>query len=433
MTIYNIYRPPPGDSGTFYESDPMTIAAIREKRAAKVGEMRTMIQKAEQEKRSLSADETARFDALKGEVQSLEADEQRAAFMQDVERRQSGDPVADKPAAQLEQRVSLLRVLQSAMEGRSLTGAEAEFAAETERRTGRKAQGVFVPMSLFEQRANTTTTAAALVGTDHRADLYINPLRNALLARRLGVRVLSGLHGNVSVPKHGTGLSVGWVAENASLPESDMAPDSVTLTPKHAGGVTEVSRQAIQQSSPDIEALIREDFSFAIARAIVSALIKGGGANEPKGVLSTSGIQTANLATLNWANVSAMIGKLEAVNANVSSSAWLVSPTAAGALRTTLKSASAGANYLLENGRMGELPVYVTGQVPNTGGATPKNIAILGDWSQVMLGIYSEVDVLLNPFSDAAYRKGNVLIRAMSTVDIAVRHPEAFVVASDLA
>ena len=231
MTIYNIYRPPPGDSGTFYESDPMKVADLREARALKVTEMRAMLAKAEQEKRSLSADETARFDALKGEVTSLEADEQRAAFMQDVERRQSGDPVGDKPAAQLEQRVSLLRVLQAAMEGRALTGAEAEYAAETERRTGRKAQGVFVPMSLFEQRANTTTTAAALVGTDHRADLYINPLRNALLARRLGVRVLSGLHGNVSVPKHGTGLSVGWVAENASLPESDMAPDSVTRPP----------------------------------------------------------------------------------------------------------------------------------------------------------------------------------------------------------
>ena len=411
----------------------MKVADLREARALKVTEMRAMLAKAEQEKRSLSADETARFDALKGEVTSLEADEQRAAFMQDVERRQSGDPVGDKPAAQLEQRVSLLKVLQSAMEGRSLTGAEAEYAAETERRTGRKAQGVFVPMSLFEQRANTTTTAAALVGTDHRADLYINPLRNALLARRLGVRVLSGLHGNVSVPKHGTGLSVGWVAENASLPESDMAPDSVTLTPKHAGGVTEVSRQAIQQSSPDIEALIREDFSFAIARAIDSALIKGGGANEPKGVLSTTGIQTANLATLNWANVSAMIGKLEAVNANAASSAWLVNPTAAGALRTTLKSASAGAAYLLEDGRLGELPVHVTNQVPNTGGATPKNIAILGDWSQVMLGVWSEADLLVNPYAEGPYKRAAVLIRIMATVDIAMRHPEAFVVAQDLA
>lgn len=411
----------------------MKVADLREARALKVTEMRAMLAKAEQEKRSLSADETARFDALKGEVTSLEADEQRAAFMQDVERRQSGDPVGDKPAAQLEQRVSLLRVLQAAMEGRSLTGAEAEFAAEAERRTGRKAQGVFVPASLFEKRATLTTTTPELIGTDHRADQFIAPFRDALLARRLGVRVLSGLRGNVSIPKYGTGLSVGWVAENTAVPESNLDMDSVTLSPKHAGGVTELSRQLIQQASPDVEQLVRDDFAFMLAKAIDSALIKGGGTNEPKGVMSTAGIQTANLATLTWANVSAMIGKLEAVNANVASSAWLVAPAAAGALRTTLKSASAGANYLLEGGRLGELPVYVTNQVPNTGGATPKNVAILGDWSQVMLGIYSEVDILLNPFSDAAYRKGNVLIRAMSTVDIAVRHPEAFVVASDLA
>lgn len=411
----------------------MKLNDLREARALKVTEMRAMLAKAEQEKRSLSADETARFDALKGEVKTLEGDEQRAQFMADMERRQAGDPVADKPAAQLEQRVSLLRVLQAAMEGRSLTGAEAEYAAETERRTGRKAQGVFVPASLFEKRATLTTTTPELIGTEHRADMFIAPFRDALMARRMGVRVLSGLRGNISIPKYGTGLSVGWVAENQAVPESNLDMDSITLSPKHAGGVTELSRQLIQQSSPDVEQLVRDDFAFMLAKAIDSALIKGGGANEPTGVLSTSGIQTANLATLNWANVSAMIGKLEAVNANVSSSAWLVAPAAAGALRTTLKSASAGAAYLLEGGRMGELPVHITSQVPTTGGATPKNIAVLGDWSQVMLGIWSEIDVLVNAMAEAPFRKGNVLVRAMSTVDIAVRHPEAFVVASDLA
>ncbi len=50
-----------------------------------------------------------------------------------------------------------------------------------------------------------------------------------------------------------------------------------------------------------------------------------------------------------------------------------------------------------------------------------------------MLGIWSEIDILVNPFAEAPYKKGNVLVRAMSTVDIGVRHPEAFVVASDLA
>ena len=58
---------------------------------------------------------------------------------------------------------------------------------------------------------------------------------------------------------------------------------------------------------------------------------------------------------------------------------------------------------------------------------------ILGDWSQVLLGIWSELDILVNPFDSVAYARGGVLVRAMATVDTAVRHPKAFVVASDVA
>lgn len=58
---------------------------------------------------------------------------------------------------------------------------------------------------------------------------------------------------------------------------------------------------------------------------------------------------------------------------------------------------------------------------------------IAGDWSQAMLGIWSEIDILVNPFAETAYNRGGVLVRAMSTVDVAVRHPEAFVVADDVA
>lgn len=402
----------------------MNLAAIREARASKVAAMRALLSAAEGEKRSLTPDEQARFDGFKTEVTGLEADEQRAQFMQDAERRMIGEPVGDKHAAKLENRVSLLRVLQAAMEGRALTGAEAEYQQETERRTGRKAQGVFVPLALLEQRVNLTSTMPELIPTDYRPDQFINPFRNALLARRLGVRVLSGLRGNLVIPKHGTGLSVGWVAENQAVPESDMTPDSVSLSPKHAGGVTELSRQLIQQASPDVEQLVRDEFAYVLAQAIDSALIKGGGANEPDGVLSTAGIQTAILASASHEAITGMVTQLETVNANAGASAWLMDPTAASVLRTTLKSAN-GDSYLLENGKAGELPVYVTNQMP-------AQTAILGDWSEVLLGIWSEIDILVNPYAETPYRRGGVLVRALSTVDIAVRHPEAFVAATDL-
>jgi HK97 family phage major capsid protein len=409
----------------------MKLHEIRQKKAAKVAEARNLLQTSETEKRDLSEAEKSAFDAIKANITSLEADESRAQFLEEAERRTTGERVTDQSFDSVQRQVNVVEVIRSQMEGRSLTGAAAEFAQETERRTGRKAQGVFIPMAALESRAAITTTEGAkIISTDHRADQYIEPFRNSLLARKLGVRVLSGLSGNLSIPKYGTGTTTGWVAENAALPTGGMTFEGVNMSPKHAGGITEMSRQMLQQSSPDIEQLVRSDLSFMLAQSIDKALIQGGGTNEPKGVLATTGIQTSNLATLNWQNLLAMLQKLDLVN---TSAANIVASTKVKAkLAGTLKETGI-AGYLLEGGQVGDLPAYFSNQVAEKAGSPATGRLIAGDWSQVMLGIWSEIDLLVNPFSETAYNKGNVLVRAMSTVDIAVRHPEAFVVADDIA
>jgi HK97 family phage major capsid protein len=410
----------------------MNLQAIREQRAGHVAEMRAMLARAEGEKRSLTADEQTKFDALKASIEKAEADEARASFLVEAERRMMGTPAGggDRSFSDLQSRVSVVDVIRAQMEGRSLDGAAREYHLETERRTGRKAQGVFVPMAAIEQRVSTTSGAPEVVPTDHRPDQYIGPLRNALLTRRLGVRVLAGLSGNLSIPKHQTSLTAGWVAENAALTPSDMAFDSVTLAPKHAGGLTELSRQLIQQSSPDIEQLVRDDLAAILAQAIDSATILGGGANEPDGVLSSTP-QTSSLATLSWANVLALLQKLDIVNAPAANivASMKVKAKVAGTLKV---SGDAGAGFIYQDGRIADLPTYFSNQVPEKSGAPNTGRLIAGDWSQVLLGIWSEIDILANPYETTAFSKGNVQVRAMSTVDVAVRHANAFVVADDL-
>jgi HK97 family phage major capsid protein len=409
----------------------MTLAAIRESRAAKVTTMRSMLATAESEKRDLNPAEQTAFDASKLEVQALDDQESRAAFVEDAERRTMGSPVTDKGLDALQRSVNVLDAIRSQMEGRSLNGANAEFNQETERRTGRKAQGVFVPLSAIEQRAvNTTTSASEIAPNVNRPDLYVEPFRNSLLARQLGVRVLSGLTGSLTIPKHATGATSGWVAESTALPTTGMTFGNVSLEPKHAGGVTEMSRQLIQQSSPDVEALIRADLSFMLAQAIDAALIQGGGANEPNGVLATSGIQTSSLAELTWVEILDMLQKLDI--SNTSAANIVASMRVKAKLQGTLKNAANGAGYLMENGRVADLPAYFSNQVAEKEGTPTTGRLIAGDWSQVLLGIWSEVDILVNPFAETAYNRGGVLVRAMSTVGVAVRHPEAFVVADDV-
>jgi len=62
-----------------------------------------------------------------------------------------------------------------------------------------------------------------------------------------------------------------------------------------------------------------------------------------------------------------------------------------------------------------------------------KGQIILGDFSQMLLGLWGEVDLLVNPYAETAYKRGGVMVRAMMTADVNVRHEEAFVVASDIA
>lgn len=407
----------------------MNLHTIREQRAAKVQEMRSLLAKAESEKRNLTQPEQAGFDKLKGEITALEADEQRANFLAEAERRQMGTPV-DRPLAELQSQINVADVIRSQMEGRALSGAAAEYHKEAERRTGRAAQGVFLPLQAFEKRVSTTTTAAPIVPDDYRADQFIGPLRNSLLMRRLGARVLSNLRGDVVIPKFGTGLTAHWVNENEAIPESDMTfDDPVTLKPRHVGAITELSRQLLQQANPSIDAMVRDDISFVIAEAFDRAMLSGDGIKEPLGLLNTPGIQTASLATLDWPAVVAVSQMLADVN--VTPNAWLASPSAASKLRTTLKAPTAGAGYLLEGGNLDGVPVYSTNQFADASAEAGQ--AILGDFSQMMIGVWSEIDLLINPYADATYRRGGVLIRAMMTADVAVRRPEAFVLANDVA
>lgn len=403
----------------------MKLSALREQRSLKVAALKSLVDAAATASRDLTAEESKQFDMFKAEERALAAQIERAEYLGEVERRSAGTPVSQNASTDFDRLagdVSVIKVLRAQMEGRSLDGAELEYAREAEIRTGRKAEGAFVPFASLEKRANTTATAPELVGTDHRADLYIGPLREALLARTLGIRVLTGLRGNVTVPKYGSGLETGWVTEGQAVPEGQMSFDGVTLTPKHVGGKTEMSRQLIQQSSPAIEQLVREDLSFLIARQIDRAIITGSGtAGEPLGILNTPGIQTVTGLPDTWAEVLAMLEMLDDVE--IANGRWLTSAAVRTALASTEKVSGSGSGFLYDNGLLAGLPLSASKSVP-------ASKLILGDFSQVMLGVWSEVDILVNPYAEPAYSRGGVQVRAMATVDTAVRHPEGFVVAT---
>ena len=199
-------------------------------------DLRARLAKLLDEARSLEAtaeptpEQETRSGELMAEIEKIEVRIKRVEVLEEAERRQQGQPIIGTGDDRLDEQmrsVSLLRAIAAQIPGSGVDGGrEREISAELARRSGRPANGILVPMSIFqrpvEQRVVTTALPGGgpgsnLIATDHMGQMFIDTLRAKMVVRRLGARVLSGLVGNVDVPKLAQSASVGWVAENSAL------------------------------------------------------------------------------------------------------------------------------------------------------------------------------------------------------------------------
>jgi HK97 family phage major capsid protein len=106
---------------------------------------------------------------------------------------------------------------------------------------------------------------------------YIDVLRPAMAVRQAGARVLSGLTSNLRLPRMTQSGTPGWFAENSPIPTTDETFDDITLTPHHDGAIVEVTRNMLQQSNPEVEAIVRNDLALKLANDVDRAALAGTG------------------------------------------------------------------------------------------------------------------------------------------------------------
>lgn len=420
----------------------MKLADLLEQRAAAVDAMRVINTTAEKENRDYSADEDKRHGELKTEIAKLDTQIQRARDLDDADRRAPGILLhGNGRDGNYEDRArgfSLVRRIRAACGESVDDGADREISQEVERRAGRSFSGIAVPDEYFYVERWTLlagTTAADLVPTTHRPDLFVDSLRAQLVTGRLGATILNGLVGNVEIPRQVTSSTAQHVAEDAALTETDPTIDDVTLAPTTVGALTSFSRRTLINAVPSVEALVRADLAAVIASAIdFQALLGDGTLNTPTGVGSEPGISTFSLAGPTWAQVLAAIATIESDNANIGAMGWAMNPDAVAKLRATTKvSTDAGAGFLADSPTsMAGFTIASTSAIPQIVAVPNTHQVFFGAWSQLLIGFWSGVDVLANPFSDTSFTRGRVQVRAMRDYDVAVRHAQSFARATDL-
>ena len=392
--------------------------------------MRSIAEKPEGQNGDLSEAQETRSKELQAELARVKHMISLQADIDDAEQRMSGKTVSEGDFEAECRAFSLHRAIKAMIAPNSVdAGREREISQELQRREGRSTEGILAPYSaIFEKRTAgpvTTTLPSShaggnLVPTEHLGNEYIDLLRASDPLQGLGIRRLSGLTGNVSIPKARTGTAVGWVAENSAVAQTDMAFDSVTLSPKHCGAYAVYSRQMLLQSSPSIEDIVKADLALTLSKEIADTVIAGTGTdNQPKGILNYSGIQavtyTAETDKMNY--VPELENKLLLSNVtNISILARNSFKKTVDEMLTTDKLPVGDAAFY-----RGIPHKYVDDDLITSG-----QIMLAGDFSQVIIGTWGGVEVLVNPYADSVYTLGNVAIRILLTMDVALRHEEAF-------
>lgn len=346
---------------------------------------------------------------------------------------------------------SMRNAINGAMRNGNLTGIEAEMAKEAEReasQAGIKISGVGVPYVVLHrnwmQRAVTTGLAAANEGANLIADQleagsFIDILRARLVLAGLGARMLTGLVGNVDIPRKTAGVSGAWVEEDEALTDEAVTLGQLSLTPKRCGTTLPYTKQFLMQSSLSVEQMIRDEFASALAVKLEHAAVNGGGTTEPVGILNLgTNSNPSAIGTHGGALTYAQAVKLETLVANANADrgrlAYLTNPGVRGFGRVTEAFATTGRTIFERDNTINGYPAGVSTMVPanlTKGTSTALCSALIfGNWEDLLIATWGGLDIVVDEFTGA--KKGLVQVTANMFADVGTRYPKAFAFTPDI-
>lgn len=308
---------------------------------------------------------------------------------------------------------------------------ERECSEAAQRTYGREARGLMVPQEVLNHRAfnaggaaNTpagATTGANLVATNLLAGSFIDMLRNRTVFMQLA-QTMTGLVGNVDIPKQTGGASAYWIGEGDDATEQTPTIGQISMTPHTLAVYSDITRRLLMQSTPDAELIVRSDLAAAMAQELNRAGIYGSGTgDEPAGLANLAGINAVEFAAAGqptYAEIVQMESAIAADNADVPSMAYMMAATMRGTLKTTQK-------FTGTNGA----PVWEDGNTVNGYRAEVTNQVAAGDmffgnWADAIVGMWGGLDIMVDPYSLS--KSGGLRIVQFQDVDFLFRRAESF-------
>ena len=355
---------------------------------------------------------------------------------------------------------SLHRLCQRLAGGQALDGIEAEMAQEglkEARESGFTPQGTILskrvvsPGKMLNQRDMTATGGTNLqqggmtIETDKGS--LIDSLFESLVFSRAGAQMLTGLVGNIDLPRIVKGTAPAQKSEQGSADEYSPTTAQLSLSPKRLPSKTQVSKQLLLQSSNrSLDAFLERHINILLRSLIESRTITGNGGTSPVGILNTAAIGAVvggtNGAAPDWDDIVELETKVATENADIGNLFYLSNAKVRGKLKRTPKALDTNSDavdsmFILDDRNGGPLNGYDqlwTNNVPSDltkGGSSGICSAIIfGNFLDLVMAQWGGVEILVDPFTGA--ETGTTNIHAAVYYDGGVTRPESFAAMKDV-
>lgn len=392
----------------------MTLNDLKGQRSAYYEEFVGIGQKADSEGRVMTEAEQERCEKLDNMIGDLDVKIKHKTREQEMVARMAQSGSASNAEQREVERVngsfSLSRAVAAVANGRSLEGAEAEWAAEAHKEA--RSQGlqmagqIAIPTVALRAGAADDFQAGSGDGSGFVATTVpaaIEALRAPTVIEGLGTTVIRNATGNLQFPRvsvKAAGTGEGEVDANAA---SGMEMDELTLTPQRVSANTTYSKQLVLTGGAEVDALIAGELAAAMNAYVDDACFDT--------ILASSAINvsTSGDTALDAALAFKMEAEVLADGGNLAGAVYVMSPLAYQLSKA--EAAVASVSPLWDNGQFNGFRAVATPYLVNgllNDASTAAGQMLFGNFAQGgILAYFGGIDLLVDPYSAA----GNAQIK----------------------
>lgn len=399
----------------------VSITELKDEKAQLSARSKEIIGTAKEEKRMFNESENEELANIQSRMAEI-----------NIEIEEKIEESRQKPVKREEKKManfSLRKAIVAQMTGRVQDAAEQKVIEEGIKLNTRSGVemtegSLVIPMS-YRSALTAGADNGVLVDEDKQEMLF--PLQNKLVLAQAGARFMTGLTGNIVWPK-ATGANVYWEGETADA--KDGAPTfgkSASFTPKCLTAHVDISKQLLIQENRDVEGIIRQLITDAIAQKLESTAFGADGADEntPNGIFATV---EATAGTLDWATIVGLETQVDVANATMGNLAYIMHPSLVGKAKTKVKDASGAGGFVFGNDGAGMMNGYKVLRTNNVGGDASNGYNVVyGNWNDYFIGQWGSIEILVDPYTQAT--KGLVRLVVNSYWNMGVIREESFAAA----